>query len=849
MALAFVGCALPDRRRPPVGAAPRKPRPPQGIPPRAPGLAVDPADAAQARTLAALRSASDRPLSVRIEHGQPRSLAGSITLEAATPAAVARLFAGRYAADLWRLGPNSGLVVERTDPGTGVVVLSQRYRGLPVLGGELSVLVDGSTVHGAIGTLMPGDGLDITPVVTETEARRKAGGALLAPARLAVSFVRPPSADAANPPEPVRRLVWMVPIARPAGASVAHVDARTGAVVGRFALEQDSAAALDEYEAEWYDANSHPKNGELCQGDVDDVDFVGDDDGLDSPYAGRPEYNLAWSNTRRGYVFYYDRFGRLSYDGSDGPLLGYNESGETDNAFWSSACEEISWAVGYGSSDTPVHEMTHGVTQFTSGLVYQDESGALNESFSDVMAAVADPDADPWLHGEDKLGGGGPTRNLMNPSVDFYGEMTFPSTDNGKVHTNSGVGNKAAFLLSEGGIHPDTLRQVTGIGRPKTGRIVYAAGTSLGAYDGYEDLRDTAVVFGSYWAALSKHGFTLANVCSVRNAYAAVGVGKGDADCDGIQDDQESDNDADGVADGSDNCTNVANPGQTDTDDDEDGDACDSDDDDDTVADTDDNCPTVGNAGQADLDGDGIGNACDDSDGDGVLDTIDNCADDYNPGQEDSNGDGFYGDACDPDEDHDGVPASDGDNCPKVYNPSQADGDGDFYGDACDACPTEADPTPAFGFNGMPLIDDSDGDGKPDECDPSFRLEGRPWSGALQTSRVAQPATVKAWPGHRVAVPVITCPSPCIQDAERPFFSLDLDPLPTGIRVLVTDEAGQAWARSQPLPDGGLRLRWRPRGDRRYFLAFQSASTRLERSSGADRHPSLPARDRATRAG
>ena len=72
----------------------------------------------------------------------------------------------------------------------------------------------------------------------------------------------------------------------------------------------------------------------------------------------------------------------------------------------------------------------------------------------------------------------------------------------------------------------------------------------------------------------------------------------------------DPDKDGDGVANGVDNCPEVANPDQTDTDGDGTGDACDRDDDNDGINDENDNCPLVANPNQADFDNDGIGDAC-----------------------------------------------------------------------------------------------------------------------------------------------------------------------------------------------------------------------------------------------
>lgn len=109
----------------------------------------------------------------------------------------------------------------------------------------------------------------------------------------------------------------------------------------------------------------------------------------------------------------------------------------------------------------------------------------------------------------------------------------------------------------------------------------------------------------------------------------------------------------------------------------------------------DDNCPDDANRDQLDTDGDTQGDACDtDDDDDGVLDESDNCTTERNPGQNDTDDDGD-GDTCDTDDDNDQVRDA-SDNCRLQVNPDQADADRDKIGDACDpdARPSVATPPP-----------------------------------------------------------------------------------------------------------------------------------------------------------
>ena len=133
------------------------------------------------------------------------------------------------------------------------------------------------------------------------------------------------------------------------------------------------------------------------------------------------------------------------------------------NAFWNG--QQMFYGAGWASADDVVgHEMTHGFVDQYSRLFYWGQSGAINESVADVIGEIVDhrhastgDTAGDWRLGEDSPLG--TLRSLSNPTL--YGQpdrMTSnlydPDTgyaDNGGVHTNSGVGNKTAYLISQGG--------------------------------------------------------------------------------------------------------------------------------------------------------------------------------------------------------------------------------------------------------------------------------------------------------------------------------------------------------------------------------------------------------------
>lgn len=233
------------------------------------------------------------------------------------------------------------------------------------------------------------------------------------------------------------------------------------------------------------------------------------------------------------YDYYLNEHGRNGIDDNNMQINSYvHYDQDYFNAFWDG--QRMTYGDGNGNPLTALdicgHEMTHGVTEFTAGLIYQDEYGALNESFSDIFGAavefVANPSSGDWLMGEDV----GTLRSMSNPNA--YGDPdTYDGTnwatgagDNGGVHTNSGVQNKWFYILVEGesGTNDNgDVYNVTGIGLDDASAIAYRnLSVYLGQTSEYADAR-----FYSIQAAIDLFGGCSPEVIACTNAWYAVGVG------------------------------------------------------------------------------------------------------------------------------------------------------------------------------------------------------------------------------------------------------------------------------------------------------------------------------------
>ena len=226
-----------------------------------------------------------------------------------------------------------------------------------------------------------------------------------------------------------------------------------------------------------------------------------------------------------------------------------------DNAFYSSSCKcmfigDGSSFYSLGSIDVIGHEMGHGVTDATSGLIYSGESGGLNESNSDITGDMVEayarnggtgtivPGGNDWMVGKEIARNGVALRNMIKPSK--AGSSTPDAWYSGisgiDVHYSSGPNNRMFYFLSQGSnatvgndAYSSYLKRqpaaMTGIGNDKAFRIWFKANTTkFTASTDYADARAKVIE-----SATDLFGANSAEVIAVKRAYAAINVG-GDTD-------------------------------------------------------------------------------------------------------------------------------------------------------------------------------------------------------------------------------------------------------------------------------------------------------------------------------
>lgn len=252
------------------------------------------------------------------------------------------------------------------------------------------------------------------------------------------------------------------------------------------------------------------------------------------------------------YSYFLSRHGRVGINGSNGPqILNYVNANlpaimlnlqDSNNAFWDGSRLTYGRGTGIGQPHTSIdivaHEIGHAIDQYTSNLVYERESGAIDEGLSDIWGAMvkfyAAPEKQTYLIGEEVMPL--PYRSMQNPKLlghpDTYGGINWHAAnnpnDNFGVHTNSGILNHFFYLLAEGTANaPDRINDnggrfnFPGIGKLDAAKIVYRAQTvHFTSNMIYADARALTIQ-----AANQLFGANSTQAITTNNAWFAVGLG------------------------------------------------------------------------------------------------------------------------------------------------------------------------------------------------------------------------------------------------------------------------------------------------------------------------------------
>ena len=491
------------------------------------------------------------------KNGTPSYLAGRMTQVVQVAADAARVFTGPLAAS-YRLAPETSLAVlsdSRDAAGRRFIKLQQQHSGLTVVGREVVVQVSREgNIEAIIGTLYPELQLPARtalPGDTALTTALTALGASEAQVRKAPALSI--YIDATDQPVLVYRATVDYSAASGRNLDELFVNAASGTLVAR-----------------------HPQIFTTLSRDTYDLKKACVKTGMELPgtllaHEGGTLTDMTAKRASDGagdvYWFYQHMYGRSSYDGKDATIVS-SVHGKFDNGLGGCDGNNAAWIgdefnqMVYGDGDgfgillkdltlgfdVTAHEMTHAVTYTTSNLAYMDDSGALNESMSDLFGATVEawqasgggaagnpasitPSANTWKIGEAVAGfllPGGALRFMNDPatdmsSKDYYPERIMPGgMDNGGVHFNSGIGNLAFYLMSQGGVHPrtKTTSTVAAIGIAKANHIFYTANVSLyTSMTNYEGAR-----YATAQAAENLYGRCSPEWRTVHQAWDAVGV-------------------------------------------------------------------------------------------------------------------------------------------------------------------------------------------------------------------------------------------------------------------------------------------------------------------------------------
>ena len=438
---------------------------------------------------------------------------------------IARDFLGNYGQIMGVRSQQTELALikqEHIADADGFVRFQQMYRTIPIMAGELNVHINKQrNVTSVNGEILPNITLDTTPTIDSDAASTIALNYIakqygvevnsLSVAKSTLWIYNPQLLG--GPGARINTLNWRTEVRGQKGGApfreLVLVNASNGIITLHFnqiehALKQRVCNANNTYDTD-YDSDNN------CNTDAKATRLNS------TILSGNTDVDLAWEYTKATYDFYSSVLGRDSIDNKGMRLISlvnYCQLGDScpyENAYWDSV--QMTYGQGFAAADDVIgHELTHGVTERTASLFYYFQSGAINESLSDVFGELIDQSyggsstdnpSVKWQLGEDLPASIGVIRSMSNPpdhqqpdkmtNTAYYDNgfyySTYPSgpNDSGGVHTNSGVNNKAAYLMTDG----DTFngQTIAGIGASKVAQLYYRVLTTyLTSGSDYYDL-------------------------------------------------------------------------------------------------------------------------------------------------------------------------------------------------------------------------------------------------------------------------------------------------------------------------------------------------------------------------
>lgn len=451
------------------------------------------------------------------------------------------------------------LRVSRSDPDLPsrmIERLDQFHQGVPIWGADIIRDSERGVPISIFGVLAPDLTLSVQPSLTVSAA----AAVMTQAAGVEATLLRMPELVVLPIDSAEHRLAYMAVVARAMEVNRLFVDAHTGAELLRYSEIQTQSAvgtgrgvlgdtkklsvsqqtgtfvASDSHRppviSTWDMKGNFPRATSVLSGVVQltPADLASDTDNVWTD-AGVVD---AHAHVGLTYDYYYKRFGRSGLDGRDKPIAimvnAVTQQGSLSappaarsfilNAGWCPPCYGGNGFMIFGSGipagtnagngrnynafagalDIAAHELTHAVTSSTSDLTYVNESGALNEAFSDMMGKSVEfyyhpPGSNPgqadYVIGKDisravVAGALNGDRSMANPSLygdpDHYQNRYVGPNDNGGVHHNSGIANHAFFLAIEGGTNRTSGLTVRGVGaanREQIEKVFYRAFTLL----------------------------------------------------------------------------------------------------------------------------------------------------------------------------------------------------------------------------------------------------------------------------------------------------------------------------------------------------------------------------------